>query len=76
MERCEEHRLSYNAWMERTGLSEERPPELFFRGELFMLEALTSRYLKTNYVLVHIVEHSEYETDLTTTDGYTWTGEL
>jgi hypothetical protein len=39
-----------------------------------VLAALTSQYLQSTYVHVHIKEHPEFATDLTSTDGWNWTG--
>lgn len=72
----EENRLSYNAWADRTGIGVVRLPELFFRGENFILSAVTSQYLQSDYVHVYIQEYPEYQTSLTSTDGWNWTGEI
>jgi hypothetical protein len=72
----EKNRLAYNAWVQKTGKSTARSGTVFFRGEKFVLTALTSRYLQSNYVHVHIVEHPELATDMSSVDGWNWTGEI
>lgn len=73
----ETNRNTYNAWALRKNYKDKiRPPELFFRGERFVLNAQTSEYLDSVYVRVQILEHPKYITDLTTTDGHNWTGYL